>query len=749
MGRPEVPLDPEHDPLHAFADRLRRLRTEAGRPTYQAMSRAAGRSVAALSGAARGEELPTWQTVTAYVAVCGGRPDEFLAAWEHLRDLRARTALPEPATQVGHVAGLTNLPQPPVPSFVGRDDSLAALTVGLETHKGVAVHGLGGVGKTELAVQFAYRRSFALTWWITADSEDNVAAALAGLTRALNPGWPAAAGTADATAWARQWLASHDDWLVVLDNVADLGVVRPLAATAVNGRLLVTTRRDLSWAELGLATLHLGPLTRPASLDLLRQWSGRRGEPVAAAELAADVGDLPLALRQAAAYLRERPNISVLDYRRRLARQPLRILGAPASVRDGHPVARTWQVTVAALTSQNPDAGRLLDLIAYLAPDAIDLDLLGASGGDALDIEDAVALLASYHMVNLSEAGISVHRLVQTMARAEHDSATPALAAVRAVGSLAPGGNPETDLVSWPRWARLAPHVEALAGHLAGVELLRANPELQLAAAGLFTACAVYHRGQGRYGTAVSLLEQASATRRELLGPDHPDTLTSRYCLGGAYWSTGRYAECLEIGEATLSARRRVLGREHPDTLANASNIAVGYRELGRHEEAIALSEATLEARERVFGPDHPDTLQSRNNLAGCYRAVGRHEEAIRLYEATLDARRRTVGDLHPDTLQSRNNLAGGLRALGRHDEAIELHESTLVLRKEVLGREHPDTLHSMYNLAETYVASGRRTEAAKLFRTIREARKRLLGPDHPDTVRAGEMLASIKRRSA
>jgi tetratricopeptide (TPR) repeat protein len=758
MGRRERPLDPEHDPLHAFADQLRQLREAAGRPTYKAMARKAGRSPTALAEAAGGTTFPTWDTVVAYVSSCGGRPDHFLATWEHLKGLRDRTALPDPATQADHVAGLTNLPRPPVPFFVGRESELGMLKARLDPvmhgdaagpASGVAVHGLGGTGKTELAVQYMQhaRGRFALTWWITAISDDNVAAGLAALTRALNPGWPAE-GTADAAAWATQWLASHGDWLLVLDNVGDPAIVRPLAAAAKEGRLLVTSRRDIDWAALGLSPLALGPLTRTASVELLRRWSGRDDQREDATELASDVGDLPLALRQAAAYLLKRPNVSLADYRERLARQPLRILGS--NDRGGsadHPVARTWQVTVAALADHDPDSGRLLGIVAYLAPDEIPLELLSAGRADPLDVEDTIALVASYHMVTGRSSGISVHRLVQTITRATHTNAEPALAAVRAVRTLVPQGDPETERSTWPRWSQLAPHIEALADHLFRTELLRGDRELQLAAAGLFNECAIYHRGQGRYDTAVALFEQSFAVRHQHLGPDHPDTLTSWYGVGGGYWSVGRYAECLAIGEATLAARRRVLGPDHPDTLANASNIAVGYRELGRHDEAIALSEETLAVRRRVLGPDHPDTLRSQNNLAGCYRAVARHDEAIALYESTLAARRRTVGDQHPDTLQSRNNLAGGYQAVGRNDEAVILHESTLALRRDLLGPEHPDTLHSMFNLAEVYETVGRSTQAQMLHRTIHAARDRLLGPQHPDTQRSARKIAAYPPR--
>ena len=162
------------------------------------------------------------------------------------------------------------------------------------------------------------------------------------------------------------------------------------------------------------------------------------------------------------------------------------------------------------------------------------------------------------------------------------------------------------------------------------------------------------------------------------------------------------------MDEQTLAARERVLGPDHPDTLTSRYNLATGYRAAGRTEEAITLHEQTLAARERILGPDHPDTLNSRNTLAIAYRAAGRIEEAISLDEQTLAACERVLGPDHPDTLSSRNNLANGYRAAGRIEEAITLDEQTLAACERILGPDHPDTLTSRNNLAIGYRAAGR-----------------------------------------
>ena len=251
---------------------------------------------------------------------------------------------------------------------------------------------------------------------------------------------------------------------------------------------------------------------------------------------------------------------------------------------------------------------------------------------------------------------------------------------------------------------------------------------------------------------AIMIGERLVADQERVLGPDHPDTLTSRDNLANAYRAAGRTDEAISLHEQALAARERVLGPDHPDTLNSRNNLAPAYQAAGRTgrrsactsrswppanaswarttptpwprattspsptrpraapDEAISLHEQALAARERVLGPDHPDTLNSRHNLAIAYQAAGRTEEAISLHEQTLAAHERVLGPDHPDTLPSRNNLALAYQAAGRPDEAISLHEQTLAARERVLGPDHPDTLTSRNNLANAYRAAGRTT---------------------------------------
>ena len=248
-------------------------------------------------------------------------------------------------------------------------------------------------------------------------------------------------------------------------------------------------------------------------------------------------------------------------------------------------------------------------------------------------------------------------------------------------------------------------------------------------------------------------LEEAEAQQRavldarmRLLGPEHPDTLTSRSNLAVVLDSLGRLEEAEAQQRAVLDARMRLLGPEHPDTLTSRSNLAVVLDSLGRLEEAEAQQRAVLDARMRLLGPEHPDTLTSRSNLAVVLDSLGRLEEAEAQQRAVLDARMRLLGPDHPDTLTSRSNLASVLRALGRVTEAETEQRAVLETQMRVLGPEHPDTLTSRSNLAVVLDSLGRLEEAEAQQQPVLDARMRLLGPEHPDTLTSRSNLASVLR---
>jgi len=261
-------------------------------------------------------------------------------------------------------------------------------------------------------------------------------------------------------------------------------------------------------------------------------------------------------------------------------------------------------------------------------------------------------------------------------------------------------------------------------------------------------AVAVSALNRGRPQVAATLFEKTLADQEHLLGPNHPDTLSSRNNLACAYESAGNLERAIPLFEQTLADRLRVLGPEHPDTLGSRNNLAGAYESAGNLERAIPLHEQTLADFERVLGPEHPNTLTSRNNLAYAYESAGNLERAIPLYEQTLADSERVLGPEHPDTLTSRNNLAYAYESAGNPERAIPLYEQTLADRLRVLGPEHPNTLTSRNNLAYAYESAGNLERAIPLYEQTLADFVRVLGPEHPDTVSIRVRLRSARSSS-
>jgi serine/threonine protein kinase/tetratricopeptide (TPR) repeat protein len=263
----------------------------------------------------------------------------------------------------------------------------------------------------------------------------------------------------------------------------------------------------------------------------------------------------------------------------------------------------------------------------------------------------------------------------------------------------------------------------------------------------LVVAAMQYKFGQSLWGLgepakAIVLLEKACATRRALLGPDHPDTLASMNGLAVVYGAAGKRDLALPLCQETLKLRQAKLGPEHPDTLQSMNNLARAYQEVGQLDVALPLFEEALKLKKAKLGPEHPDTLLSMNNLAQAYQEARKLDLALPLLEDTLKLTKIQLGAEHPHTLGSMNNLASAYRAAGKPDLALPLLEETLQLTKAKLGIEHPHTLTSMNNLALMYQATGKLDLALPLFEQRHKLAKAKLGPDHPHTLASMNNLA-------
>ncbi|WP_051717073.1 tetratricopeptide repeat protein [Streptomyces sp. NRRL F-5727] len=644
--------------------------------------------------------------------------------------------------------GVSNIPALAGGGFVGRASELAALNQAFTGAGEVlvqAVHGLGGVGKSALAAQWAAGRHETVRWWITAETAPAVDSGVAALARALQPGLAGLPAEVQ-TERAIRWLANHPErWLLVLDNVEAPGHIRPLLDRIRGGRVLVTTRLASGWHHHA-TVVRLGVLNPEDAVELFTNILDQHGtrDHAGAQEVCAALGHLALAVEQAAAYCAE-TGATPLTYLDRLASAPAAMYAAVTEGGDSaRTCARIWRLTLDRLHTITPLTGDLLRLLAWYAPDRIPRDLL-APLATSIEVDAAIGKLAAYNMITDNHDGtLTIHRLVQTLARTPDpddphrhpDDIDRARDHAAALLATAYPGNAD-DPANWPRYQALLPHIDALTSHHP------ANDDTPATARALDRA-ATYRQGQGALSLALPAFQRALAAHERLLGPDHLSTLTSRNNLAGAYESAGDLGRATPLYEQTLAERERLLGHDHPDTLTSRNNLAYAYQQAGDLDRATPLFEETLARRERLLGHDHPDTLTSRNNLAGVHQLSGDLRRAIPLLEETIANCERVLGHDHPDTLISRNNLACAYQEAGDLDQAIPLHKQTLAERERVLGPDHPDTLVSRSNLALAYEGAGDLDQAIPLHEQTLAERERVLGPDHPDTLVSRNNLALV-----
>ncbi|KAB1984230.1 tetratricopeptide repeat protein [Streptomyces triticiradicis] len=720
----------------------------------------------------------------------------------------------------------------------GRETELAELAAMLRRPRGrfAVLCAAGGMGKTTVAAQLAAQadaagwRVFWVRWRDSAElAQQMVQAALAcGLPEAELESAQAGRVSLPDVVWRQLGRARR--WLLVLDNADEPQEIGPAGEPLADYRgwirphgrgLLVMTSRDGSPQTWGprARLLTLMPLPAQPAGQILVDAAPAAGTAEQARDLAMRLGGLPLALHAAGTYLAGPTSRyrTFTTYHQALEQELPLLLGAEHPDASHPRVARTvvrhtWEVSLDQLAREgNALARPVLRLLAVLAEAPIPLslitpDLLSAVTGDDVTVPVSEAAFAGLHRYGLlgfphspgnagqapgtsGPAQVVLHPLIREInavaltAEASHLAtwhralAERLTAAVREVDEQGRAG--------WPAAVLLAPHLPVLLDlpdprsathHRTALSTLAQVLEH----AGAFSAARLLHQrvlgfetrtlgpqhpntltsrnhlanalfGMGEPVEAIRLLRQTLEDRSRVLGTEHPDTLTSRHDLACALDGMGRHVEAAALLRRNLPDRARVLGLMHPHTLASRLSLGLALDGVGEHAEAVRLHRQTLDDHIRVLGPEHHLTLLSRHNLASALARMGEHAEAERLLRQALDDQARVLGLMHPHTLASRDSLGLAVDGVGEHTEAVRLHRQTLDDRIRVLGLEHPDTLTSRHNLANALARTGAQEEAVCLLRQTFADRARVLGPEHPHTVRTRDDLetASAAWRAA
>ena len=577
------------------------------------------------------------------------------------------------------------------PRFTGRDDMLTELRRRLNSGEATlvvqALYGLGGVGKTQLALEYAHRfaADYDLVWWIDAEQPVLIPEQLAALATRLD--LPSGPTVADTVERVLAELRGRARWLLIFDNAerpADIASYLPGGA----GHVLITSRNP-GWGALG-GRLEVDVLTRTETIALLQARIPALSEELADA-LAAELGDLPLAAAQAAGYL-EQTDLPPADYLRRFRTHRATLLARGEVVCYHGRLDTTWTLSLDRLRDADPAAVQLLELAAFLAPEPIPLTLftghpelldepLRGTAADPDALADAVGTLVGYSLARRSPDGFQLHRLVQAVIRHQLPADRQQATAERMVAVLAAAcpGDPE-DPASWTTYARLAPHVLATAplgdASSAGRRLV------------LETARFLYAKGDSRGSRAVA--EQLLDRWRSTLGPDHPDTLTAASTLTRAWLGLGERDTARTPGQDNLRRCRRVLGPDHPITLEAAAALTRALVGRGEAEATRSLGRDTLQRCRRALGPDHVLTLTAATGLTLALAQLDKAKAARALGQDTLHRCRRALGPDHPTTLTAAAALTGALAQLREAEPARALGEDTLPRCRQVLGPEHP-----------------------------------------------------------
>jgi tetratricopeptide (TPR) repeat protein len=612
------------------------------------------------------------------------------------------------------------LPAVPVPGavplatryFTGRSELLVTLQKKLQTEGRVTLTGLGGVGKTQLALAYLrhHQGDYRLVWWLRAEQAPTLAedyAALADKKRLTDP----AASIADKIAAAYHWLQEADRrWLLVFDNAADAATVTPyLPSNSSRGQVIVTSR-DRLWPEV--ATIPVQPLTPAEAVQFLGDHT--LSDPHTAAALAELLGGLPLALEQARAYLAatRRPAAGYLqDLQRELATRSGELLGEGTPGHYQATVATTWTLSVRQARAEAPGAAELLTLLSFLAPEAIPRPLPAEHPGhlprrlrrvaaDPRSYERAVGALARYSLLTLTEDTITVHRLVQAVARQPLSGRAArrwAGAAVRALAAAFPDDS--DDVGSWPVCALLMPHALAAADH---ASRLQAEPR---ATAWLLNQAGGYLWARAQPRAAADAFVSALTIYEARLGPDHPEVATSLSNLGLVLGDLEEFQAARDAHQRALTILEARLGPDHPRVALTRSNLGLVLGGLGELQAARDHLERALTIYEARLGPDHPDVALTLSNLGSVlddleeFQAARDHlERALTIYEARL-------GPDHPSVATTLNNLGNVLRGLGELQAARDHLERALTIYEARLGPDHPNVAIVRDNLARVLAA--------------------------------------------
>ncbi len=656
-----------------------------------------------------------------------------------------------------------NVPFHQNPFFTGREEILTRLRNVLEhnTHTAalsqpIAVSGMGGIGKTQTAVEYAYRyrEHYQAVLWLKSSTPEELAEDFAGLAQLLQLPEQQVQEQSRVIAAVKQWLETHTQWLLIFDNADDLPMVRNYIPLKCSGHILLTTRAH---AMSGIATKIEIPMMDDAEgIRLLLQRAGliKRTTPLEqvakndlqqARQIIEELGRLPLALDQAGAYIEETGE-SLESYLQLYRDQREDLLQWKSAIADHAPVATTWTMALQNIEQYHPTAIELIRFCAFLAPDMIpeellpkaivqlDIKLQAKNNQNSLN-KDALAKTVQQFDITLplkdnqnffnkdllAKNGSQLDITLQ--AKNNQSSLNKDIAALLKYSLIQ--RNTTTRTITIHRLVQVV-----IRDSISKAQKKKWAQQVVQVLEDIFPfdEVAPWTKSQKYLSHALQAAEyitQWSFTFTQARG------LLNK--LGAYFHARGQYREAEIFKKQNLIIIEKNVGLDHIETASSLNNLGYLYNEQGNYQQAEPLLLRALAIWEKHLGPDHPNTASGLNNLGYLYSDQGKYQQAEPLLLRALTIREKHQGPDHPDTAHILNNLAVLYNNQGKHQTAEPLLLRVLSIRERHLGPDHPDTAHSLNNLGYLYNGQGKYSEAEPLLLRALSISEKQLGPDHPD----------------
>lgn len=679
-------------------------------------------------------------------------------------------ATPQPAAKPA--VTIWNVPFRRNPFFTGRDETLEALHAALILENspiGIAqpqaISGLSGIGKTQTAVEYAYRYrgQYDAVFWVRAESYDLLVSDFQAIATLLNLPERDEQDQQKMVEAVKYWFDNNDNWLLILDNADTLDIVGDVLPSNGRGYILLTTRSQSTGTiaqRIELDTMS----SEEGTLFLLRRAKRLRGATTLegvdetvrkdAQAIVEAVDGLPLALDQAGAYIEE-TGCSLTDYLKFYKTRRNRLLRMRGRDATGHPepVATTWSLSFDKVKRANPAAAELLQLCAFLHPDAIPETMLAdgatelgpvlqAATEDPLELNDTLRELLNYSLIkrDADQQILNIHRLVQAVLKDALKPDEQKVWAERVVRMMSKAFPQTQKFDTWTTCQLYLPHA------LACIEVIEQWQLTFPEAPTLLSYVGEYLQERSLYAEAELILKKVLHMQEQTLDGEDPDVARTLHMIGKVYFFQGRFAEAEEMSKRALAIHEKVLGPEHIDVAVDLNDLAMYYNYQGKYTLTEHLYKRSLAIHEKVRGAEHQEVAGILSSMALLYQAQGRYEESEQYHQRALAIDEKIGGEDSPDVANDLNNLSILYQVQGKYAQVEQLRQKVLSIAEKAFGPDHLYVSISLINLASVYLELEQFDAAEPLAQRSLQIIHKIVGAEHAEAAYSLSCLALIQQ---